>query len=395
MMHHCHQPHQQQLALVAHPTNFGSNSDLYYSTTTSTLALANNNNNNNFASNSSLNSSTSSSTSSNGASPIMSTHANTTHPTLVEDDSNVTDIITEAATDVRVVHLQLSSCVLNCIPQLLDAEWVGRISHVYLARNSLTLLPRWFCHRFQCITRLYLHTNALTALPSDIGCLSNLTDLMLSNNRIDFLPDQLGKLTRLRQLSVSHNLISSLPPTLVQLRSLELLNIGLNPLPVSIVRGEMQGVNEIRDFLYRACTGMYAGELLLMLMMMLVPDAVGCMHMQVNVSVDVNVNVSVDVNAAVLKQQTLELLHVDDSNVRARKRDVDYRRIKRAVQKGWTPHRHSIFPEAVRETVRVLMALNLPHCESPFALLPPELMFMIIDTYIQHCVEIRKEPIGG
>jgi len=76
------------------------------------------------------------------------------------------------------------------------------------------------------ITSLNLNSKGLTALPPEIGLLTQLQELYLQNNQITSLPSELGKLTQLQWLNLKNNKITSLLgiENLIQLQYLNLKN---------------------------------------------------------------------------------------------------------------------------------------------------------------------------
>jgi internalin A len=81
--------------------------------------------------------------------------------------------------------------------------------------------------------------NKLSTLPAELGQLRNLEILKLNNNQLSSLPLEIIHLTNLRSLSLASNQLSSLPPEIIHLtglRSLSLANNQLSGLPKEIVQ---------------------------------------------------------------------------------------------------------------------------------------------------------------
>jgi Leucine-rich repeat (LRR) protein len=77
----------------------------------------------------------------------------------------------------------------------------------------------------------------LTALPPQIGDLTDLTELRLGNNQLTTLPREIGQLTALTQLWLQDNQLTTLPPEIGQLQALTVLSLmdnGLATLPGSL-----------------------------------------------------------------------------------------------------------------------------------------------------------------
>ena len=60
-------------------------------------------------------------------------------------------------------------------------------------------------------TSLNLSKNQLTAIPPEIGNLTNLTELSLDYNQLTALPPDIGKLTNLTTLNLHRNHLTALP----------------------------------------------------------------------------------------------------------------------------------------------------------------------------------------
>jgi hypothetical protein len=70
----------------------------------------------------------------------------------------------------------------------------------------------------------------LTALPAELGQLTNLERLDVSDNRLTALPAEVGQLTNLRELNLWSNRLTALPAELGQLTNLRELNLWSNQL---------------------------------------------------------------------------------------------------------------------------------------------------------------------
>jgi len=112
------------------------------------------------------------------------------------------------------------------------------------------LSPALFKYEF--LQELYLASNQLTRLPSDIGKLRHLRHLEASNNQISELPPEIGMCTNLKTLFLFDNQIHNLPHELGFLYHLEMLGIEGNPLMASLKqeimdRGTKSLVNKLLD----------------------------------------------------------------------------------------------------------------------------------------------------
>lgn len=70
----------------------------------------------------------------------------------------------------------------------------------------------------------------ITALPSELGNLSNLFSLVLNNNRIRVLPNEIGNLINLERLILSNNRVNALPTQIENLKNLKWLLLNSNRL---------------------------------------------------------------------------------------------------------------------------------------------------------------------
>ncbi|KAK5660177.1 hypothetical protein OQA88_13647 [Cercophora sp. LCS_1] len=112
------------------------------------------------------------------------------------------------------------------------------------------LAPTLF--RYDFLKELYIASNKLTYLPSDIGKLRHLTFLEASNNLLTELPPEIGMCTNLKHLYLFDNQIPTLPYELGSLYKLEMLGIEGNPLNQKlkdeiVERGTKSLVNTLRE----------------------------------------------------------------------------------------------------------------------------------------------------
>jgi len=95
--------------------------------------------------------------------------------------------------------------------------------------NQITALPENIGNLTN-LTSLFLYSNQLTTLPKSIGDLTFLEDLLLSENHITALPENIGKLTNLRSLYLFSNSLTVLPISIGNLMYLEELVVSANQL---------------------------------------------------------------------------------------------------------------------------------------------------------------------
>ncbi len=104
--------------------------------------------------------------------------------------------------------------------------------------NNLSELPKEIGKLTQ-LEELQIVDNQLSSLPAEIGQLTNLQSLDLYNNQLSSLPAEFGQLTNLQSLNLSRNQLSSLPAEIVQLTNLQSLHLWgnqLSSLPAEIVQ---------------------------------------------------------------------------------------------------------------------------------------------------------------
>jgi Leucine-rich repeat (LRR) protein len=77
---------------------------------------------------------------------------------------------------------------------------------------------------------LDLSSKQLSALPPEIGQMSELQDLDLSANQLSELPPEIGLLKQLRGLNLSNNQLRTLPSTMAELKELRWIDLKGNPL---------------------------------------------------------------------------------------------------------------------------------------------------------------------
>ncbi|MBW4569993.1 MAG: leucine-rich repeat domain-containing protein [Tolypothrix carrinoi HA7290-LM1] len=104
--------------------------------------------------------------------------------------------------------------------------------------NNLSVLPAEI-GLLNHLEELQIVANNLTSLPNEFGQLTNLQTLNLSRNQLSSLPQEIVQLTNLQTLDLSSNQLSSLPQEIVQLANLQSLYLSgnqLSSLPKEIVQ---------------------------------------------------------------------------------------------------------------------------------------------------------------
>ena len=157
-------------------------------------------------------------------------------------EEELLQIIREAADDGRT-RLDLSRKQLTALPS--EIGQLTNLRTLFLYDNQLSSLPPEI-GQLQNLDALYLHDNQLTSLPFEIRQLTKLDFLHLSRNQLSSLPNEIGQLTNLDTLLLNANQLSILPTEigqLVKLSRLYLSNNQLTTLPPEISQLNLHTLN--------------------------------------------------------------------------------------------------------------------------------------------------------
>ena len=142
------------------------------------------------------------------------------------DKTELLQKIKEAAKD-NIEVLNLFGNQLTALPP--EIGLLTNLRELYLGRNQLTSLPTEI-GQLTNLRELHLEGNQLTSLPTEIGQLTNLRELCLGRNQLTTLPAEIGQLTNLRELYLEGNKLTTLPVTIGLLSDLTILYIYDNKL---------------------------------------------------------------------------------------------------------------------------------------------------------------------
>ena len=137
----------------------------------------------------------------------------------------------EIGTLTGLKTLVISRCQLANLSKLFDLIKLSKLESLNLTYNKLTpdsldsTTPLAFLYS---ITKLYLGSNNLTAVPESVLKLTNIEVLSLVNNKISYLPTDISKLTNLQLLCLDNNQLKSIDTDLSTLPNLTRLSIANN-----------------------------------------------------------------------------------------------------------------------------------------------------------------------
>ncbi|MBD0778973.1 leucine-rich repeat domain-containing protein [Maribacter sp. ANRC-HE7] len=152
---------------------------------------------------------------------------------LNTDDLNDLDgVVTN--TEDKITRLTLGELGITALPK--EIGLLTELTYLYLGESELRELPSEI-GQLTNLEELHLHDNFITSLPKEIGNLSSLLFLGLDGNTLTTLPDEINKLKNLEILYLGGNRLTAIPPSMgemVNLKQLTLSSNLLTELPVEI-----------------------------------------------------------------------------------------------------------------------------------------------------------------
>ena len=150
-------------------------------------------------------------------------------PAIKEGQSRRARRAIQHALQTGQVELDLSGCQLTAVPAELGQ--LTNLRRLKLSFNRLSELPASF-GQLTNLQVLDVSYNELTLRPVELGQMTNLEVLDLYHNQLTALPPELGGLAQLAGLWPGHNHLTAVPPELGRLTNLNVLHLSYNQLTV-------------------------------------------------------------------------------------------------------------------------------------------------------------------
>ncbi|MBD2206006.1 leucine-rich repeat domain-containing protein [Calothrix sp. FACHB-1219] len=219
--------------------------------------------------------------------------------------------------------------------QVIEQAAIEGVTELDLSGNELTALPPEIGKLTQLkklILGKYLYDedgdiadiigNNLGALPVEIGLLNQLEELQILGNRLTSLPAKIGQLVNLRSLNLYSNQLSSLPAEIGQLVNLQSLNLNINRL-ISLPEEIGQLINLQTLNLYRNHLSSLPPEIVQLVNLQLLdldrnqlsslpPEIVQLVNLQ---SLDLGSNQLSSLPAEIVQLVNLQLLYLDKNQL--------------------------------------------------------------------------------
>ena len=154
------------------------------------------------------------------------------------------------ASDETLEELDLRYCSISSVDDALGKR-MSQLTRLFLSSNSLSAVPSSL-GSLSKLQSLYLDDNVIRSFEISSG-LSELTLLRLTNNQLSSIPTQISTLTKLRILYLDGNYIKSVPQKFFQdLAKLTTLRLGDNP-GISLNNGSFAALHRLKDlYLYES-----------------------------------------------------------------------------------------------------------------------------------------------
>jgi len=128
-----------------------------------------------------------------------------------------------------------------------EATFWKEVEFVNFKNNKISALPGKFFSAWKRLEKLYVGTNLIAEIPSEIGTCTSLVELDLSGNALEAVPSSLALCENMQLLHLGNNQIQEIPPdifsSLTKLRELQLYKNKLQILPPEI--GNLQSIERL------------------------------------------------------------------------------------------------------------------------------------------------------
>jgi internalin A len=147
-------------------------------------------------------------------------------PLAAQDSTNdiALQMIAEAAAS-QATSLSLSNLGLTAVPE--EIGWLTQLEELYLTDNALTEMPPAIMNLTN-LRVLDISNNNFHVIPFEIYQLRNLERLTLYYNHVNYVSYRIERLTNLQFLGLSANSLETLPPEIGKLTNLAELHLEIN-----------------------------------------------------------------------------------------------------------------------------------------------------------------------
>ncbi|CAG0920766.1 unnamed protein product [Notodromas monacha] len=155
----------------------------------------------------------------------------TPEPTFDLSECGLKDVPKIFAT-CKVFRKETLLLMENCLTSLAgggNLYDLGILTHLNLASNRFSELPKDFGDCLISLKSLNVRDNQLKTLPESVSKLKFLECLIAANNRLQKIPESFSALNQLRELDLSRNKLKDIPSTFCKLKRLQHFYLEGNP----------------------------------------------------------------------------------------------------------------------------------------------------------------------